>query len=363
MSRRPLLIKIKIKINEIDPKSMIEYYCLLRFERRVHMARKYIGAVGRELSPGNQLLVKEAIKRGVDIEILPEGKFKMSHQNDSYIIEDGKLTLSYNSRLATMTMDMKEVTSRLLKSHGFNTPENTVFSKADLDRAWKWAEPILPVVLKPYDGMMGELVFVNIDTFDEFKACFEKISAQHEEVLIEKFAEGKEYRFTFVNEEIVGIANRVPANVVGDGKHSIKELIELKNNERVERDNPVHKLLELDEETERVLTKHGFSYEDIPSKDEVVYLRDNSNISTGGDAIDMTDLISDEIKEYVRQAMLSIPGLKATGVDVLINGDEVSIIEVNTYPMITLHHYPWEGTAIDVAGKIIDGMFPGTKQA
>lgn len=326
------------------------------------MSRKYIAAVDRELSLGNQLLVKEAIKRGVDIEVLPEGKFKMSHQNDSYIIENGKVTLSYNSRLATMTMDMKEVTSRLLKSHGFNTPENTVFSKDDMDRAWKWAEPILPVVLKPYDGMMGELVFVNIDNYDEFKACFEKISAKNDEVLIEKFAEGKEYRFTFVNKEIVGISNRIPCNVVGDGQHNIKELIELKNTERVESGNPVHKLLQMDEESERVLIKHGYSYEDIPSKNEVVYLRDNSNVSTGGDAIDVTDRINDEIKEYIRKAMLSIPGLTAAGVDVLINGDEVSIIEVNTYPMITLHHYPWEGTSIDVAGKIIDGMFPGTKK-
>lgn len=324
------------------------------------MSRRYIEAVGRELSLGNQLLVKEAISRGIKIDVLPDGVFTMSDGKKSYTIYDGKVTLSYNTRLATMTMDMKEVTSRLLKSNGFNTPENTVFAKTDLERAWQWAEPILPVVLKPYDGMMGELVFVNIDNYDEFKACFEKIALTNDEVLVEKFLAGKEYRFTYVNEEIVGIVNRVPANVVGDGVHKVKDLIKLKNQERIDVGNPIHKQLEMDEETERVLRKHGYTYDSVPEKDVVVNLRDNSNISTGGDAIDVTNQIDPEIKEYIRQAMLSIPGVTAAGVDVLINGDEVNIIEVNTYPMITLHHFPWVGGTIDVAAKVIDGMFPGT---
>src|SRR5699024_7846298 len=224
----------------------------------IYMTLKYIDVVGRTLSYGDQLLVNEAIKRGVEIEILPEGNFKMFHPSKTYIIREGVVTHSYNSDLATITMDMKEVTSRLLKSKGFNAPENTVFSKVDLDRAWKWAESILPVVLKPYDGKMGELVFVNIDSYDEFKACFEKIAIANDEVLVEKFLEGKEYRFTYVNEEIVGIVNRLPANVVGDGEHNIKELIELKNVERKRVGNPIHKLLEMDEETERVLKKHHY---------------------------------------------------------------------------------------------------------
>lgn len=324
------------------------------------MTLKYIDVVGRTLSFGDELLVYEAIKRGVEIEILPDGDFNMSHPSKSYTIHDGIVTHSYNSDLARITMDMKEVTSRLLKSKGFNAPENTVFSKADLDRAWKWAESILPVVLKPYDGRMGELVFVNIDTHDEFKACFEKIVAENDEVLVEKFLEGKEYRFTYVNEEIVGIVNRVPANVVGDGEHSIKELIELKNAERKRVGNPIHKLLEMDGETERVLKKHHYTYESVPAKDTFVNLRDNSNISTGGDAIDVTAEISAETIEYIRQAMLSVPGVTVAGVDVLINGEEVNIIEVNLDPMITLHHFPWVGEEIDVASKVIDGMFPET---
>ncbi|MBU5594294.1 ATP-grasp domain-containing protein [Amphibacillus sp. MSJ-3] len=324
------------------------------------MTLKYIDVVGRTLSFGDELLVYEAIKRGVEIEILPDGDFNMSHPSKSYTIHDGIVTHSYNSDLARTTMDMKEVTSRLLKSKGFNAPENTVFAKTDLDRAWKWAESILPVVLKPYDGKKGELVFVNINTHDEFEACFEKIAVENNEVLVEKFLEGKEYRFTYVNEEIVGIVNRVPANVVGDGEHNIKELIELKNADRKRVGNPIHKLLEMDEETERVLKKHHYTYESVPAKDTVVNLRDNSNISTGGDAIDVTAEISAETIEYIRQAMLSIPGVTAAGVDVLINGDEVNIIEVNLDPMITLHHFPWVGEGIDVASKVIDGMFPET---
>lgn len=253
-----------------------------------------------------------------EIEVLPDGEFKVSHGDNNYTIYDGKLTLSYNSQLATATMDMKKVTSWLLKSRGFKVPENTVFAKTDLDWAWKWAGPILPVVVKPYDGMMSELVFVNIESFDEFKVCFEKIAASNDEVLVERFMAGKEYHFTYVSEEIVGIVNRVPANVVGDGVHTVRELMEIKNKERVEVGNPIHKLLEMDGETERVFGKHEFDYDSVPGKDIVVNLRDNSNISTGGDAIDVTDQMSADVKEYIRQAMLSIPGVTAAGVDVLM---------------------------------------------
>lgn len=326
------------------------------------MSRKYIDAVERELSISNQLFVEESLARGVEIKVLPDGVFTMSDGDKFYTVYDGMIALAYNSELATMTMDMKEVTSRMLRANGFNAPENTVFHKSDLDRAWQWAQLILPVVLKPYDGRMGELVYVNIDSFEEFKSCFEKIAASNDEVLIEKFLVGKEYRFTYVDRDVVGIVNRIPANVVGDGEHNVKELIVLKNEERVKVGNPIHKLLEQDAESDRVLKKHGYTFDSVPEKDDVVYLRDNSNISTGGDAVDVTAEMPVEIKHYIRDAMRSIPGVTAVGVDVLINGDEVNIIEVNTYPMITLHHYPWVGEEINVAAKVIDGMFPKTKR-
>lgn len=316
--------------------------------------------VGRKVSRSNRIVIKEAYKRGIKFESLPKKRFKMTYKNKNYIIRKGSIFWTYNTRLANRVTDMKEVTSRLLKTKGYSSPENTVFSRNDVERAWKWAEPILPVVLKPYNGTMGSLVFVNIDNYEEFKNCFEKISKVHNEVLIEKFLAGKEYRFTFVKNEIVGIANRIPANIIGDGVKTVKQLIKEKNQERKRRKNPIHKQIKLDEESQRVLDRKGYSFNYVPAKDEVIYLRENSNVSTGGDAIDVTNEISDEIKEYVRKAMLSINGLRVCGIDVLIHNDKVNILEINTKPMLTIHHYPWKGSVHNVAAKVVDAMFPET---
>ncbi|MFD1064428.1 hypothetical protein [Oceanobacillus locisalsi] len=95
-------------------------------------------------------------------------------------------------------------------------------------------------------------------------------------------------------------------------------------------------------------------------KDRQSYLRNNSNVSTGGDAVDVTDDISPELKTTIRKAMLAIPGLRVCGVDVLIQGDEYHILEINAHAMLTMHHFPWEGEKREVVAKVIDGMFPGT---
>src|SRR5690625_3835979 len=140
----------------------------------IHMETKDI--VGRKLGRSNKMLVVEAYKRGVQFEILPKKRFKMYHGRKSYTVRRGRVAEVHNSRLAILTTNMKEVTSRLLRSQGFNAPENTVFAKDDLERAWKWAEPILPVVVKPYNEGRGRLVFVNIDNYDEFKQCFNLVA-------------------------------------------------------------------------------------------------------------------------------------------------------------------------------------------
>ncbi|MFD1385922.1 ATP-grasp domain-containing protein [Oceanobacillus oncorhynchi subsp. oncorhynchi] len=315
---------------------------------------------GRFLSTSNRMLAREAYQRGITFEILPKKRFKMSYGKKSYIIRGGRISSAYNTRLAAKLTKYKNATGNLLRGMGYSAPENAIFSKNQADRAWKWAEDILPVVLKPNDGIMGKLVFVKIDTYNEFKACFEKIAEVRDEILIEKFIEGEEYRFTFVKNEIVAIAKRVPANVIGDGLHNIEELIAAKNEQRAQRKNPLHKKLDTGEESERVLKKQDFSFKDIPKKGEVVYLRNNSNVSTGGDAVDVTDDISPELKETVRKAILAIPGLRVCGVDVLINGDDYHILEINSHAMLTMHHFPWEGEEREVVSKVIDGMFPST---
>lgn len=318
--------------------------------------------VGRKLSRSNRMLVREAYKRGVQFEILSNKTFRMIQKDKKYLVSGGKISHSFNSKLAIKVTKYKDVTSRLLRNGGFPAPENYVFNKYELNRAWNWAQNILPVVLKPNDGIMGKHVYVKIDDYAEFKHCFQKIAEQYDKVLVEKYIEGEEYRFTYVKGEIVAIANRIPANVIGDGVKTIRELVEEKNAERERRNNPIHKKLVLDEESERVLKRQGFTFDSIPIEGVRVFLRNNSNVSTGGDAVDVTDLIDENIKKQVQLALKSIPGLRVCGADVLISGESFHIIEINTHPMLSMHHFPWEGKERDVIGKVIDAMFPNTVQ-
>lgn len=318
--------------------------------------------VGRKLSLSNRMLVAEAYNRGVQFEKLPKGKFRMYDANNSYTIVDGKISTVNNSRQAIRLTDLKDQTSQHLRSRGFFAPDNALFEAGDLASAWSWAKVSLPVVVKPRDDTHGRHVYINLTDVENFAFCFNQVAAHTNEVLVERFVEGKEYRMTYVDQAIVAVAKRRPSHVIGDGEQTIAQLIAEKNKERIARQNPVHKQIPLDVESRRVLAEAFFTFDSIPALDEWVYLRHNSNISTGGDAIDMTNKIDKSIKASVSQAVQSIIGLHVAGIDVIISGKNYFILEINAHPMLSMHHYPWIGARQNIIQKVIDYMFPQTKQ-
>ena len=179
-------------------------------------------------------------------------------------------------------------------------------------------------------------------------------------VLIEEFIKGKEYRFLVIDDEVVGILHRVPANVIGDGEKTISELVEIKNQDPLRGKGYVTPLekIRLEENAELFLKQQGKNFDYIPKKDEIVYLRENSNISTGGDSIDFTDIIPNRFKEIAIKSAKAI-GAKICGVDMVIEDytDERSnygIIELNFNPAIHIHSYPYEGKERNVAKDILN---------
>lgn len=186
------------------------------------------------LSVSNGMTVKEAYRRGVTFKRLPDKSFQMIHGDVEYTIRRGLVTPAYNSSMSRLLTEKKDFTNELLRNMGFSTPEGSVYSKNELDKAWEWAKSKLPVVVKPNDGIMGKLVFVKLNTYDEFKACFNKVAAESNQIMVEEFVEGQEFRFTFVTDRIVAVAKRVPANVVGDSVHTVRQLIRMKNDGKPE---------------------------------------------------------------------------------------------------------------------------------
>lgn len=312
----------------------------------------------------NAVIVAEALARGVRVTTNKNGS------GSTVVLQYGDKTnrwrwggTSLNTKLARLAAKYKEVASRLILNNGVVALENAVFAAGEEARAWAWAESLGTLVIKPHNATHGRDVHVGIRDQHEFKNVFRKVSSRHEYALVEKFHPGTEHRCLVVDNRLVAATRRRPAGVIGDGEHTVAELVASKNLDR----GRIHKNIvlgniELEQLKEQQLDPHA-----VPRLDQRVYLRSTSNLHTGGDAIDATSEISDKEREFVEQAAQSFPGLRVAGLDVLMprkldDGEFPGVIEVNPRPMISMHHFPWAGQKQDAAGAVLDAMFPKTKR-
>lgn len=333
-------------------------------EARVHaeysQAERTLQEVGTSARGWSQkLMVKECLDRGIEVGLAKNGRaILMREGTRQYTWLGGNTT--FNAFLARRVAKYKSVTSRIMRAAGLPFPENAVFRPDEVRAAWDWAQAVLPVVVKPDDGNQGRSVYVGIDEAEDFDAAFTAVSQGQDDVLIEKMLPGTEHRCLVVNDRLVAVTRRRAASVLGDGASSIADLIESKNRSR----GPIHLPIELGEIERNSLQRAGLTLETVPSSGERVYLRRNSNIHTGGDAIDATGTLSQDEVELIESVSRRVPGLRLAGFDVLlprgVGETGVSFIEINANPMISMHHFPWEGESRDVAGAIVDAMFPQT---
>lgn len=309
-------------------------------------------------SKTNRLLFEAAYKAGFNI-IRSEGQGRLGVYKGRKLVlsvNNGKFIKSANHKLSVKLTDNKVVCNSFLRSLGVTVPRSTEFWATENETAWLWAKDRLPVVVKPLKGTKGKHVFVNINSEDEFNECFSVVAKDSEYIMVEEHVSGDEYRFCYVDGVIVAVAKRIPANVVGDGFSTVYDLIKKKNKGRKKSGNPIHKKIPLNDETKRVLARSGKNFDFVPGADEIVFLRLNSNVSTGGDAVDVTDDIEPYVKEYVANGIRNFDGLIGCGVDVLIEGSQVTILEINASPMFSMHEFPWVGKRRKVCEKFIRAL-------
>ena len=314
-----------------------------------------------DMELSTQILMKEAIKRGIKFEVLDRDDNFISLEKNGKLEYIKQATKTSVDNYATvLAMNNKVVTKKILDKKDVRVPKGEEFTSIDesIRRIEKYVN--LPVVIKPKSTNfgLGISIFPDGGGKEELTKALDFAFSKDNTVLIEEFIKGKEFRFLVIGDKVSGILHRVPANVKGDGKHTIEELIEIKNKDSLRGKGyktPLEKI-EIDTSVLLYLKNHNRDIYTVLKEGEEVFLRENSNISTGGDSIDFTDIIPNRFKEIAIKSAKAI-GAKICGVDMVIEDytDERSnygIIELNFNPAIHIHSYPYEGKERNVAKDI-----------
>lgn len=315
-----------------------------------------------DLELSTQILMKESIKRGITVNIVDRTENFISLKKGEKIEYVKQATkTSKDTYVSVLIMENKTVTKKVLEERGVKVPTGEEFNSIEEAKAKAYNYVDKPVVIKPKSTNFG--IGINIfpegANLEDIIHAFEIAFKNDDTVLIEEFIKGKEYRFLVINDEVVGILHRVPANVIGDGEKSIKELVEVKNQDPLRGKGYVTPLekIRLEENAKLFLKQQGKNFDYIPKKDEIIYLRENSNISTGGDSIDYTDDIPQKFKDIAVNAARAA-GAKICGVDMMLEdySDEntnYAIIELNFNPAIHIHSYPYKGEERKIATHVL----------
>ena len=271
---------------------------------------------------------------------------------------------SRTPHIAVEVASDKEETNKILGDLGLPVPQQRlVYSSSN---AVRYAERIgYPVVLKPINANHGRGVSLNLNDAEHVQIAFDRAREHSRGVIVEKFITGLDHRILVVDGKVVAAAKRVPGHVVGDGQHTIEQLVEQVNADprRGIGHEKILTRIEIDYQAERLLTLLDYTKETVPPEGEVVYLRSTGNLSTGGTAVDVTDLMHPDNIEMAMRAAAAI-GLDVAGVDFLTEDISRSykqsgaICEVNAAPGFRMHAHPSEGESRDVAGAVMDMLFP-----
>ena len=316
----------------------------------------------KDMELSTQILLKEAVKRGITIEILDrvENFIALKKYGQTEYVKQATKTTKDNY-ISVLLMENKVLTKKVLKANGINVPTG---------EEWHRLEDVLEhlsdlenksLVIKPKSTNFGQgiSIFREGAKEEDLKQALKEAFQYDHTILVEEFIRGKEYRFLIVGDEVVGVLHRVPAHVVGDGVHTIKELVKLKNQDLFRGEGyrkPLEKI-QLDETACLFLKTQGLNLEIVPEQGRWIYLRENSNISTGGDSLDYTDCISEYFKQIAVEACRAV-GAQICGVDMIIENGEDStsqyaVIELNFNPAIHIHSYPYKGKERNIASKIL----------
>lgn len=327
--------------------------------------------LNKRVSNSSRLILVEAEKHGVAWKIIPDIQIiELSYKGKN--VSYSHQIPSSTTALAMYASHNKRTSASLLRHAGIKVPKGYQVEPKDTDVYLKEVYENLkkPLVVKPNNGDLGDNITVNIKTFLAYKQALKNaFSYDRKEpgAIVEEMFTGKEYRILATQDKVIGILNRVPANVIGDGVKSIQELIAQKNAEKIRSEDGEHSHLKIkiDEDLLSNLYEQDLTLESVIARGEKVFLRKVSNISKGGDAIDCTDLAHKSVKQIALKAMKALPGLTFGGIDFMTTDitkpqtdESYVIIEINNSPGFDIHDYPYVGKNRHTAREFLYLLYP-----
>ncbi|QEL66505.1 cyanophycin synthetase [Oryzomicrobium terrae] len=315
------------------------------------------------LGPSTGSIVAAAVARGIPFRRLTSGSLvQFGWGSKQRRIQAAETDLS--SAIAESIAQDKELTKKLL--HAAGVPVPTGRPVKDAEDAWAAAQEIGgPVVVKPQDGNQGKGITVNIQTREQVLAAYAAAVEFRDDIMVERFLPGQDYRVLVVGNKVVAAARREPPHVIGDGSHTVRELVDLVNSDPRRGEGHATSLTKIrfDDIALARLAEQGYDANSVPPKGARVILRNNANLSTGGTATDVTDDVHPELAARAVAAAKMV-GLDIAGVDVVcetvlkpLEEQGGGIVEVNAAPGLRMHLQPSYGKGRPVGEAIVANMY------
>ena len=321
------------------------------------------------LGPSSFSIVKEAKRRNIPYTRLNSDSLIMLGQGCNQKIICSSVASTTSSLAENLASD-KDATRTLLYQSHIPVPMGTLISELEeLEEAVK--EIGFPAVTKPVDGNHGRGITTRINTLEQARNGFFEAKKISEDVILEQFIKGNDYRFLVINFKLVAVAERTPAMVLGDGTSTINELVNEINMDFHRGDGHERALtkISLDAGTESILMENNLTLNSVLPVGEILYLKETANLSTGGTAKDVTDMVH-PANVFLAERIARLMNLDICGIDIIaqdvknpITEKNGAVIEVNSGPGFRMHLSPVKGMAINVAEPLLDMLYPANANA
>ncbi|MHB8208710.1 cyanophycin synthetase [Mucilaginibacter sp.] len=321
------------------------------------------------LGPSTGSIVEEAIARDIPwIRLNNQSLVQLGYGKNQV-----RFRATMTEKTSCIAVDIasnKEETKRLLQEQAIPVAKGiTISSTEGVDEAIRKVG--FPLVFKPLDGNHGRGISINIKNREDAVEAYEFAARISRKVIVERYVTGYDFRVLVIDNKMVAAALRDPAHVKGDGTSTIQQLIDIENRDprRGYGHENVLTLIAVDRDTLDLLEKKGYTLDTVPAAGEKVFVKSTANLSTGGTSIDVTDHVHPQ-NIFICERISKIIGLDICGIDIMAENlteplTETGgvVLEVNAAPGFRMHIAPSEGLPRNVAGNVIDMLYPQGKSS